>query len=492
MADIDININLNINVNEGGGTADSVTVPAIILYILGFFGMFTMFVNIPTPLLFMGIIAFILYISPLIIFIIGLCMKPFFKKREFSFFDPHIEPITYLMASVLLSGEPIFKSFVKRLIGPFSYFLFNIVLGLFWILYASGSASNVALIGFIIPGMYCMYFYPYVLIKNALNRKSKPLLILSILLIILSFGLFLIFYDKFMAINDVIGFAFFQSCLIVLGTLMILISKVVYLKKKKSSIILLVLYLILALGVGLTSGLLLPQRNAANYEQAKVYIEEGNYKEARELLVKLSNYEDASEIYQSIKFKDLQVGESITFGTQPKKPEEFDDLIDLSWTVISVEDGKALLLSDAIINSVRLYSYSDWENHEVDEYLDNLFEYYFTEEEKERILKHSFTIKKDGVESTYTDDLFILSQAELQQYCSNKQIFSKNDTSFNDYTLLDVQKKDSDYDLLYCFVTRDLDNNGNFLIADCDDKEFSLPNTKYVGIRPAVYITIDE
>ena len=137
-------------------------------------------------------------------------------------------------------------------------------------------------------------------------------------------------------IDDVLGVALLQTMITVFSTFIILIVRILYHNRKKFSIGLLVAYILVILGVGSSSLIIMPKINADNYEQAKVYIEDGEYSEARAILNKMLRYKDSEELYNSIKYKDLKVGETLSIGTQLDKPDGITRK-DLTWTVIKVE-----------------------------------------------------------------------------------------------------------------------------------------------------------
>ena len=163
----DCNDNLiasNVWIDEYGGDgsgADSTTMSAIILYFLGFIGMGIMMFNIPTHLIFIGIISLLIYILPLATVLLAVMLKPFVKESEFKLFDEEEEPLSYHLCKLLTGGGSIIKNIAKNFLAPFAYCLFNVFIALFWICYPLGSIKEVTLIGIIIPCAYSMYYYPF-------------------------------------------------------------------------------------------------------------------------------------------------------------------------------------------------------------------------------------------------------------------------------------------------------------------------------------------
>lgn len=522
MSDYNITVNVNVNINGkdsgGGGSADSVTIPATILYLLGFIGMGIMLFNIPTYLIVVGILGLLLYMIPLFMVIFAVIVKAFSSKHDYrlrdyeftdeegrrikvvatkteddtKFFRKDREPFTVYLCELLYSGGSVFKNILKNFIAPFAFCLFNVFLAIFWICYPLGSIQEGALIAILIPSAYSMYYFPYILIKAARRYHSKLLGFTTAGIIIASLALFLINYDNFMATNAVVGIAFFFTMITVLGTLAILITNLVLSKPRIKQFAITATYLVLAVVVGALSIFVLPKQKEEKYSNAIACVESGDYRQARELFSALGRYKDSQDRYAEIKYIGLQVGERLIMGSQYDKPGATQSDNPLSWTVISVSETKALLLSDAILTSIESNPLNEWNaNNSVKNELVKL-EYLFPEEEKSRILNHSYSITINGENLQVTDKLFLLSQAELQQYCTTEQIFSKKDTKYNDHQVLSYMMQNSEYEYVYSYYIRNADNSGEWIIADCQSKQFVVKSNRYVGIRPAMYISFDE
>lgn len=474
---------------EGG--IDFATVCGVILYFFGFIGMFIMIFNLPVQFIVMGIIAMILYFLPLLMVLIAAIAG----KRAKKLCDTDEEdnsPLTTQLINSLYGGGSIVKNIFKKFFAPFAFFTFNILIGLYWIINSLGTTTEVTRIAFIIPCAYAMYYYPFALIRTAIKQKSPLIGILGGLVIIAAFATYLGTYNIFVETGSTIGFAIFQSMFVVLGSLVIILGTIIKNNKKGIGFILLGIYVLLAGVVSLFAFYIIPGQNQDKYDQALSLIEENNYKEAREVLRDVLTYKDANDIYESIKFKGLEVGEKVYMGAQPKKPGNLNYDRVLSWTVIDVKDGKALLLSDAIVTSITYNSASNWnKNCSVRQALQGL-EHNFTEEELARILTHSYTIKtKDGVISA-KDKIFILSKEELETYCSKENIFIKKDTTYNDHEVLNYGLKDLDHTYEYSYFVRNVDENNKWIIANHESQSFITENNELIGIRPAIYISLDE
>lgn len=493
MANITIIVNIEDgNSSSGSGSADVFTIPAVIMYLLGFIGMGIMLFNLPTHMLFMGLLGLLIYMLPLLSVVLAALLRPFLKDRDLDCFDPEDEPITVLLSNLLYGGGSLIKNILKNFIAPYAFVFFNVFLAIFWICYPIGSISENTLIGIVIPSAYSMYYFPYILIMAAKRYHSKLLGFATAGIMIASLAFFLITYNNFIESDSVVGLAFFFTMLTVLGTLTILITNLVVSKRRGRHAVILALFLALVIAVGAVSAFALPNQNEERYEEAMACLQNGEYRRARELFLELGRYQDCEEQYNAIKYVGLEVGERIVMGSQVNKPDSSAGDNPLSWTVIAVEDGKALLLSDAILTSIDSNSLASWnKSNSVRNKLGDLW-YLFNDVEKEKILDHSYSFKVDGEEIQATDKLFLLSREELMNYCAPEQIFSKKDTKYNDHQVLDYMMQDSDYEYVYSYYVRNTDDTGEWMIADCQSEQFVIKSNKYVGIRPAMYISTEQ
>ena len=499
----------NVWIDESDGTAslDSFTLSATILYFLGFIGMGIMMVNIPFHFIFIGIIALLIYALPLFAVILAAFLKPFVGARESrihgengdifveegdtSALSEEDEPFTYHLCNMLTEGGSVVKNVFKRFFAPFAYCLFNVFVALFWICYPLGAINEEMLLAIIVPCAYSMYYYPFVLISNAIKRKSKGLGLAAAAIIVGSLAVFLTTYDAFMEENSFVGLALFFTMLTVLGTFAILIGNVLISKKRGKRAALLLVYTLLVALVAFMSLAVLPKQNEERYNEALQCVEDGEYRRARELFLGLGRYEDSMERYNEIKFLKLEVGEKIEMGAQTDEPDSPNGHNPLSWTVIAVDGDKALVLSDAILTSIDSNPLSYWnKGNSVRGKLEDL-EGLFTDEEKARIMQHTYDINLGASSLFATDKLFLLSEEELLQYCKEGEIFSREDTKYNDHQVLGYQMADFEYEYKYSYSVRGVGDSGEWIIADCEAEQFVTKDNRYVGIRPAMFITID-
>lgn len=487
MTHFNTNNDVNITVNTPD-TYSSIksSIPALILYVLGFIGFGIMMFNMSGGLILLGIFGLIFYILPVLAVLFTLLLKQFEPKSS----NPKAnKPFITELIQLLYADGNVIKNILNNFIAPYAFLLFDLFLAVFWICYPIGIIKEATLIGLVIPSAYCMYYYPFVLIKAAVQRRSKTLIFVMAGIVVVSLTVFLVNYNTFAETGSVAGIALFFTMLTVLSSLAILITNLVLSKPKLKPALLLTVYSILAIAVCASSLYVLPGLNADKYEQAIACVQNGEYRQARELFLQLGRYEDSAEQYEKIKFVKLEVGEKVVMGSQATKPDSSTGDNPLSWTVIAVENGKALLFSDAILTSIDSNSLSKWnESNNVRNKLGDLM-YVFNDHEKARIAEYSYSFAVNGETMEAKDKLFLLSREELEKYCSTEQIFSKKDTSYNDHQVVGFG---FDYDYVYSYYVRDTDDSGEWIMVSCEEKQFTDKNTKYVGIRPAMYVSLDE
>ena len=373
-------------------------------------------------------------------------------------------------------------------IAKHAFLLFNVFVAMWWALYASFATGEGLLIGMLVVTMYAMYYFPAILIYHGSKNDTKLGVVGAVVSIVLAFAVYLTMLATFSEENPLFTFLpiVFSTTVTVSGTLFLLLIRFVAMTRDGvpvgKRLRLPLIYLLAAAFVVVFSVFVIPAENEERYETALQCVEDGDYKQARVLFADLGRYKDAAARLNEIRFAALQVGETVTLGNQADEP--------LTWTVVSVEDGRALLFADAILTSVSSSTPYGWEkNHTVRSALKDLL-YCFSEEELARLVPYTYTVADEKGEITVTDTLFLPSQAELEGFTA-ADIFSGKDTSYNDNQVLDYQMADFDYTYVYAYFVRSTD--GTWTVADCDAQSFVAKNKdhRYVGIRPAVYVTID-
>ncbi|MCL2486206.1 MAG: DUF6273 domain-containing protein [Oscillospiraceae bacterium] len=172
-------------------------------------------------------------------------------------------------------------------------------------------------------------------------------------------------------------------------------------------------------------------------------------------------------------YESLQVGDVIQFGESQFSSEE-----ETNWIVLAVQEGKALITSELLLNRRPFHSETGvtWETSEIREYLNGRFyEETFAAEEKKWILTSD--IITDGV--TTSDKVFLLTAEEVEQYLPDEEsriagiTYSGNTNMF------------------YWLRSPGLDNPDG--AAMCVNSDGTFDSDRYVGqdagVRPALWLT---
>lgn len=185
-----------------------------------------------------------------------------------------------------------------------------------------------------------------------------------------------------------------------------------------------------------------------SYETALKKLKEGKYREAYESLKKMDGYRDSEQWLEEAKIgilRNATVGSTVFLGSYWSSDErDSEEREDIEWKVLEVKDGKAMLISEKLLD----YSYFlktvsrvnlieegvvyTWENSYLRSYLNGyFFDQAFSEKEKTRILET--TVKPDRkaltvwfrdvwtgeeapTENETIDRVYVLSYAELLKY----------------------------------------------------------------------------
>ena len=126
----------------------------------------------------------------------------------------------------------------------------------------------------------------------------------------------------------------------------------------------------------------------------------------------------------------LKVGDSVTIGSYDLNNNAEDDNEDIKWTVLAIENGKALIISDLCIDA-RIYNEGKesvtWETSDMRAWLNgDFYEAAFDEDEKRYLLlsdveaQNSSAHGVDGGADTQ-DNLFLLSFDEVETYFENDE-----------------------------------------------------------------------
>ena len=208
------------------------------------------------------------------------------------------------------------------------------------------------------------------------------------------------------------------------------------------------------------------------------------------------------------KFNNLNVGDEVTFGMYEQDGNDASKEM-VEWIVLDKQDGRYLLLSKYVLDTVPYHSenaYITWEKSYVREWLnDDFYNNVFADSEKTLIENSS--IKGDFNSIYYVhggkdtiDNVFLLSTTEVEYYYDNKmrrpckatQYAINQDVYVDEYGWcrwwLRTPGRDMNYSTL---VEIDLAFEG-YKLFDNGDINFEGRDNTYsgIGIRPAIWVNI--
>ena len=185
-----------------------------------------------------------------------------------------------------------------------------------------------------------------------------------------------------------------------------------------------------------------------SYETALKKLKEGKYREAYESLKKMDGYQDSEQWLEEAKIgilRNATVGSTVFLGSYWSSDEKDSiEREDIEWKVLEVKDGKAMLISEKLLD----YSYFlktvsrvnlieegvvyTWENSYLRSYLNGyFFDQAFSEEEKKRVQETVVKPDREALtawfsdistseealaENETVDRVYVLSYAELMKY----------------------------------------------------------------------------
>ena len=420
-------------------------------YVLSLVGIIIMICNVPPTMIFPAILATLVALLPVLTKVCG--------------------------GSFLAALVPIAKN---------GHYIFSVLVLLWWALYSTMTASEGLLIGLCVVTMYAMYYFPFLLIADASRYDFEGVgaYISAVICFVGSLIFYLIIHDSIID-TFVCAPMYFSTAIVVSGNILMgvhrLIASVKNYEGGKGALHLIVVVVIVIASL-LAVNYVFPAMTASSYDDVLEMIDNGEYRRAREMLAKMKNNPEAAKKLEEIRFTALEVGEKVEIGKQRDNPDTSYKDNTLVWTVIAVEDGRALLFCDTLLTLMRCNPLSVWnEGNNVRYELQKLYEY-FDEADREKIQLSTITTVA-GESFTSEDHLFLLSREELEEYCTDKMIYSKTATSY--YKELKI------FEIPNTYYIRSVDKNGNWMVVDCDEKEICTQPNSYAGVRPAMYVSID-
>lgn len=237
--------------------------------------------------------------------------------------------------------------------------------------------------------------------------------------------------------------------------------------------------------------------NQENYQNASSLADSGHFVDAYNAFLELGNYMDSAEkaknLYVSRNLEILQTckkGDYIEFGQYYNAPIE--------WYVLTVEDGKALVISKAEITEMPYnenYSglvWSDWETCSLRKWLNNDFiEDAFAIGEKNAIAETTVSADKNPQAEDETqgndtvDKVFLLSVTEANRY------FASDKDRMTIYKSAWWLRTLSYYHYCACYVNK----NGTIQSGRMDQTgriSGYIETRQSSGVRPAMWINLNN
>lgn len=136
----------------------------------------------------------------------------------------------------------------------------------------------------------------------------------------------------------------------------------------------------------------------------------------------INNPGDPLPMTVPVAFKDVEVGDEITFGSYEQDNDTGNGTEAIEWIVVTIEDGRALLLSKYALDQKPYHSAGGdvtWEDSEIREWMNSdFYEAAFNETEQASILEVELETKEPGYSRmiTTTDKVFLLCLSDIGKY----------------------------------------------------------------------------
>ena len=261
-----------------------------------------------------------------------------------------------------------------------------------------------------------------------------------------------------------------------------------------------------------------------SYDDSGVQIKDCKYLLARDLYSKkaiadayrrfkeISSYEDSSTYiskietdYPTVKFLDSDIGDCVKFGKYEQDNNSSNGKETIEWIVLSKEGSKALLLSKYALDVMQFNKskgFVKWADSSVRSWLkSDFYNTAFSGIEKKAILN----VSNDNIcekgkvdDGKTTDTVFLLSKEEYDNYIDNTDLDDKYTavkyTSYAKAMEMQRQQYESE-DMSWWLRTRsEYEEYGeyNFVWFVEYGCYYSNPGTYYWGIRPAIWVEIEQ
>ena len=197
-------------------------------------------------------------------------------------------------------------------------------------------------------------------------------------------------------------------------------------------------------------------------------------------------------------FKNVMVGDIVTFGTYEQDNNLNNGKEDIEWKVLDVKNGKALLISKYVLDSKAYHKNLEdvtWETCSLRKWLNSDFvSTAFTNKEQSMISITNVTADKNPEYDTSPgketkDKVFLLSIDEINKYFKSNYDSACRATNF-------VIENDCRNDNGYCFWWSRSPGKNQDLVAIIDSsggvyKSGFLVYYDYYGVRPALWLNLE-
>ena len=355
--------------------------------------------------------------------------------------------------------------------------LIGLIICMFWLAYISEAVSSLAILAI---GFGLMYLNIVTVIRS-IHKAGVIGGIITIAVPLIVYLVFLATSNDF-PIGYIAIIPTTSICLSLFTSEVVNICNLGYraTKKQKSKpIIRMIAYIAIIDSVFLFS-VYITNKKEGLLQMGKDYISEGKYSEAREVLEDLK-LEEAKELYASIRYKDIKVGEIVYNGHYDDNDARSVSEDGIKFICLDVVGDKALLIS---LDVVRL----------AEQFNGTLEEEFYTE---------NYSLDTEGLVTTTIgkkqSKFFLLSKSQYDKYVKNEQLAGYlNKTKVTSIAKKQKEKVDND---TYKWTTPYIDiwllneftSDNKIGTINVKTGEFNYkPNYKvYAGIRICYYANIN-
>lgn len=399
------------------------------------------------------------------------------KDAPFCIVPAVLSYIILLIPIIIATKSGSFFLTILKVFYKFANLLIALLVVMFWILYISEALSNGALMGI---GFALMYLTVVSVIKTF--KKSGT--IGGVITIVVPGILYLII----LALSHEASVAFFAIIPTTSTVLSLFISEInnIYdfnekcFRKKLAFPIIKILFYVISITAIFLFNSYTVNHKASLLQLSKDYINENKYSEARSILQDIK-LDEAKELYYSIRYKDVKIGEIIYNGYYEKSDNRCVSEDGIAFICLDIVDGKALLISEDVL----------FLNEQGTPLLDEAY------------LDYLFSFNVDGIEPIVIDEsqskFFLLSKDQFDLYVQN-DVLSPYLKSCNVSDFAIKQKEDVDSDnyqwtIAYTdfWLLNDFKSGPYIGTINTQTGEHNYQfNLKvYAGIRPCYWVNVE-